>query len=99
LRINDEIVLKREGNRGELRLGQMVTVDDQLDGETLFLRTASFNTGRFPQEPTLRKLMDYLHNSFIVDGYIFGATLVKDITKYAEKFGVDKINSYLDDSK
>ena len=95
LKIEDTTILKRTGNTGELRIGQNVTVDDQLDGETLFLRTASFNTGRFPQEPTLRKLMDFLQNSYIVDEYNWDARTGKTITKYAEEFGVEKINNYL----
>lgn len=95
LKIEDITVLKRTGNTGELRIGQNVTVDDQVDSETLFLRTASFNTGRFPQEPTLRKLMDFLQNSYIVDEYNWDARIGRTITKYAEEFGVEKINKYL----
>lgn len=96
LKIDDVLVLHRTGKTGELRIGQNVTIDDQLDGDTLFLRTASFNTGRFPQEPTLRKLMDFLNNSYVVDGYNLGATYGRTITKYAEEYGVEKINQYLD---
>lgn len=96
LKIDDITVLKRSGNTGELRIGQNVTIDDQVDSETLFLRTASFNTGRFPQEPTLRKLMDFLQNSYIVDEYNWDARTGKTITKYAEEYGVEKINKYLD---
>lgn len=96
LKIDDITVLKRTGNIGELRIGQTVTTDEQVDSETLFLRTASFNTGRFPQESTLRKLMDFLHNSYIVDGYNLGAPYGKSITRYAEEFGVEKINKYLE---
>lgn len=96
LKIDDVIVLLRNANRGELRIGQAVTVDEQVDSETLFLRTASFNTGRFPQEPTLRRLMDFLQNSYIIDGYNLGATYGKTITRYAEEFGVEKVNKYLE---
>lgn len=93
--IDSVTVLKRNGTQGELRLGDTVTVDNQLDGDTLFLRTASFNTGRFPQDPVLRELMDYLFNSYCVDGYNQGAHWGKNITKYAEEHGVEKINEYL----
>lgn len=96
LKIDNITVLQRTGNTGELRIGETLTIDDQLDRETLFLRTASFNTGRFPQEPTLRKLMDFLQNSYIVDGYNHGASYGKVISKYAEEFGVEKINKYLE---
>lgn len=95
LKIDEITVLKRTGNTGELRIGQSVTIDDQVDSETLFLRTASFNTGRFPQEPTLRKLMDFLQNSYIVDEYNRDARVGSTITRYAEAFGVEKINKYL----
>lgn len=95
LKIDEITVLKRTGNTGELRIGQSVTTDDQVDSKTLFLRTASFNTGRFPQEPTLRKLMDFLQNSYIVDEYNWDARVGSTITRYAEEFGVEKINKYL----
>lgn len=97
LKIDNITVLQRNGNVGELRIGENVTTDDQLDSQTLFLRTASFNTGRFPQEPTLRQLMDFLQNSYIIDGYNMGVTFGNAITKYAEEHGVDKINKYLDE--
>ena len=96
LKIDGQTVLLRNGNTGELRIGQNVTTDNQLDGNTIFLRTASFNTGRFPQEPTLRKLMDYLNNSYIIDGYNMSATMAQTITKYAADNGITKINQYLD---
>lgn len=95
--IDSILVLKRNGTKGELRIREIVTVDDQLDGDTLFLRTASFNTGRFPQEPILRELMDYILNSYCINGYNQGAHWGKTITKYAEEYGVEKINKYLQD--
>lgn len=97
LLIDDVLVLKRSGGTGELRIGDAVTIDNQLDGDTLFLRTASFNTGRFPQEPVLRDLMDFLQNSYVIDGYNQEAHWGKTITKYAEEFGVENINKYLQD--
>lgn len=97
LKIDNITVLQRNGNVGELRIGENVTTDDQLDSQTLFLRTASFNTGRFPKEPTLRQLMDFLQNSYVIDGYNMGATFGNAIKKYAEEHGVDKINKYLDE--
>lgn len=97
LSIDSILVLKRSGSKGELRIGETITVDDQLDGDTLFLRTASFNTGRFPQEPVLRELMDYILNSYCIDGYNQGAHWGKTITKYVEEHGVEKINQYLQD--
>lgn len=99
LTIDSILVLKRDGTNGELRIDDSVSQDDQLDGNTLFLRTASFNTGRFPQEPVLRKLMDYLLNSYCINGYNHGAHWGNTILKYAEEFGVEKLNKYLQDFK
>lgn len=96
LTIDGVSVLKREGTQGELVIGDVVTKDDQIDGETLFLRAASFNTGRFPSEPTMRRLMDFLHNSYFIDGTKRDAARGSSITKYAEENGVDKINSFLE---
>ena len=95
LSIDNVVLLKRNGNVGELRIGETITLDNQLDGNTLFLRTASFNTGRFPQEPVLRQLMDYLLNSYCIDGYNRGAHWGTNITNYAEENGVEKLNQYL----
>lgn len=95
LTIDNAVVLEREGTRGKLKIGNTVTLDEQLDNNTLFLRTASFNTGRFPQEPILHELMNYLLNSYFIDGYNQGAHWGKTITKYAEENGVEKLNNYL----
>ena len=97
LKINNTMVLDRQGDNGELHTGETITIDGQLDGETLFLRTASFNTGRFPQNKTLRALMDYLQNSYVIDGYNLEATYGNTITKYAEEYGVEKVNKYLEE--
>mgnify|MGYP004586835821 CR=1 FL=1 len=95
LMIDNVVVLERNGTKGVLKIGDTNVTDDQLDAETLFLRTASFNTGRFPQEPILHELMDYLFNSYFVDGYNQEAHWGKNIKKYAEEHGVEKINEYL----
>ena len=97
LTIDDVLALDREGSYGKLQIGNTVSEDNRLDGETLFLRTASFNTGRFPQEPVLRELMDYLQNSYCIDGYNQGAPWGRTIMKYAEEYGVEKVNQYLQD--
>ena len=90
-------VLHRSGTRGELHLKEFSVTEEELDADTLFLRTASFNTGRFPQEPCLRKLMDYLLNSNYIDGYNRAARMGITVKKYAEEHGVEKINEYLEE--
>lgn len=97
LSIDEKKVLIRDGDIGELHIGDTPTIEKNLDNETLFLRTASFNTGRFPQEPTLHELMNYLLNSYFIDGFNPSAHFGKNVMKYAEENGVDKLNKYLKD--
>lgn len=95
LLLDNENVLYRSGSHGELHIGTSSIKEENLDANTLFLRTASFNTGRFPQEPALRALMNYLLNSKYIDGYNHSAKLGIALNKYAEENGVEKINNYL----
>lgn len=99
LLVDEKEVLAREGNIGKLNIGDVSISEENLDNDTLFLRTASFNTGRFPQEPILRELMDYLFNSYYIDGYNQSALLGKTVNKYAEDNGVEKLNDYLNEFK
>lgn len=88
-------VLSRKGTHGVLLLGEKKIEEDQLDAKTAFLRTASFNTGRFPQDPLLRALMEYIANSFFVDNDQFYAKMGKRVERYAEEYQLDKLNRYL----
>lgn len=96
---DEKELLTRDGSAGKLNIGDFSVSEENLDNDTLFLRTASFNTGRFPQEPILRELMDYLLNSYYIDGYNQSALLGKSIIKYAEDNGVEKLNDYLREFK
>lgn len=95
LTVDTETILFRDGSYGELTIDGNKTIEQKLDPNTLFLRTASFNTGRFPQNKTLHNFMEYLFNSYYIDGYNRTAPFGKNITNYAELYGVDKINQYL----
>ncbi|MBR4981156.1 MAG: AAA family ATPase [Lachnospiraceae bacterium] len=95
LTIDNKDILIRNGIHGELYIGETPIIAEKLDGETLFLRTASFDTGKFPHSPVLHELMEYLHNSYYIDGYNKTASFGKSVTKYAEENGIDKLNSYL----
>lgn len=97
LKVNNVDVLNRKGKQGSLLIGEQPIVDDQLDEQTSFLRTASFNTGRFPQHPVLHALMEYLLNSFYIGGYQRLNDVGRNAIKFAEKNGVEKLNQYLDD--
>ena len=97
LLIDNESVLYRSGSRGELHIGSSTIEENELDANTLFLRTASFNTGRFPQHPVLRAFMNFLQNSRYIDGYNLSARTGKTVQKYAEDNGVERINNYLEE--
>ncbi len=95
LTVDGERILVRSGNTGELYLGGDPIVTSPLDEATTYLRTASFNTGRFPQRPELRALMDYLMNSSYITGELFEAAFGTTITHYAKSHGTAKVNEYL----
>lgn len=95
LKISNESILYRSGSYGKLNIGTSSIEENNLDADTLFLRTASFNTGRFPQDPILRSLMNYLLNSNYISEYNQSAIMGMAINKYAEENGVEKINKYL----
>lgn len=96
LKIDNKVLLDRNGSDGKVILSNAEILDDKVDNKTLFLRVASFNTGRFPQEPILNKFVNYIQNSYVImpnnPGMIYGFS----ISEYAEKFGVEKINNYLE---
>ena len=96
LKLNDKQVLQRAGKQGQLHLSETPIIDDQLDEMTSFLRTASFNTGRFPQNRILRELMDYIVNSYYIDGYCGMARLGATASRFAETGGIGKLNQYLE---
>lgn len=88
-------VLSRQGNTGKMKYRGAEIVDEHLDSQTSFLRTASFNTGRFPQDPLLHELMEFLLNSAYIYGYQHPAMLGATAIKFAEETGVEKLNAYL----
>ena len=56
IKIDNITVLNRKGNKGELRIGGNIIVDEHVDAETLFFRTASFNTVDFLKSQRLENL-------------------------------------------
>lgn len=96
LRIEGKTVLTRNGSHGELSTDNYFAENNELDSNTLFLRTASFDTGRFPHDPTLRCLMDFLLNSYYISGYNHITRLGIGVMKFAEENGVQKLNDVLE---
>ncbi len=97
LLINQEEVLTRLGSEGKLTIGTQTIVNSNLDSGTIFLRTAAFATGNFPDSPALRGLMEFITNSVYLSSDSSGILATKDIEGYAESNGLDKVNEYLND--
>lgn len=92
LTMDGKDILTRKGTTGTLCLDENIITDDKLDPRTSYLRTASFATGRFPQHPELRALMEFIMNSYYVDDKSFNYRVTHD---YAETHGVDGLNHYM----
>lgn len=88
-------VLVRQGSTGRMEYGGAEIADEHLDSQTSFLRTASFNTGRFPQDQVLHGLMEFLLNSAYIGEYKDSLILGASGNILAEKTGVEKLNKYL----
>lgn len=97
LTVEGKETLTRTGAKGMLMLGENMTVHEQLDGKTSFLRTASFSTGMFPQDPILHGLMEYIMNSYYMGLDRFDDGQKLNIDQYAEEHGVEVLNRYLND--
>lgn len=95
LTLDGKMILKRIGLKGELHLSENPIIDDYLDKDTTFLRTAAFNTGRFPQIPALRAMINYIQNSRYIDGSHISAFLGENVEEYLENEGTEKYNKYL----
>ena len=95
LLINNTEVLVRMGTSGKLSLGTQDILNDNLDSATIFLRTAAFATGNFPDNATLRNLIEFITNSVYLPSEASSQYAVKDIENYAETNGLEKVNSYL----
>lgn len=97
LTVDGKNVLTRDGTKGALTLGETTIESDQLDLWTPYLRTASFNTGKFPQEPVLHELMEFIMNSHYIGLDRFDDRQKLSINQYAEEHGVEALNRYLQD--
>ena len=96
LTVDQEVVLTRDGQKGTLLLNGDTITNDQLDIWTPYLRTASFNTGMFPQNPALRGMMEYIMNSSHVGTDKLKKGQSWNINQYAEEHGVETLNRYLE---
>lgn len=97
LTLNGETLIDRIGKSGVSHITENPTHDD-LDNESLLLRTIYFNT-KFNGYPILKKWFNYLINSIYIDASL-RATLNKlnnhmDLKEYLDKNGVDDINRFL----
>lgn len=97
LDMEGKTVLTRDGTKGTLILGESTIGSDQLDVWTPYLRTASFNTGMFPQDPVLHELMEFIMNSCYMGLDRVSNQRDLNINQYAEEHGVEGLNRCLED--
>lgn len=95
LLINDQEVLVRMATTGKLSIGTQEILNNNLDSSTIFLRTAAFATGNFPDNATMRSLIEFIENSIYLPSEAASKYAMQDITNYAETNGLDRVNSYL----
>lgn len=95
LLIDEQEVLNRLGSTGKLSIGDKEIINDNLNSSTIFLRTAAFATGNFPDNPIMCRLIEFIENSTYISIPTNSLKTVKDVTDYAETNGLDKANEYL----
>ena len=90
-------VLFRLGNTGKLELDGREIINTKLDDGTIFLRTAAFSTGNFPDNPVLNRLMEFIENSVYITSDASSLSAASSIEEYAESHGLEKVNRFLKD--
>ena len=97
--IDKKMMLDRLGNNARVFITEpngIIYSEDDVDGETLFLRTLYFNT-KFAGNTVLKEWMEYLTNSVYLNAYeqilISYGKLDLNVTSYLKKNGSEKINA------
>lgn len=99
LYVDNKVLLERMGVTAKSYITDNENYDE-LDKETLFLRTVYFNT-RFAGNETLRKWFDFLQCSIYLNAFdkkviSYGKRDFR-ITKYIEEKGTEEINQFFED--
>lgn len=98
LLMNNNVVLDRIGKSGKSDITEN-QIHDNLDNQTLLLRTIYFNT-KFNNYPILKKWFDYLVNSVYLDASVRVVQTATPIDMllddYLEDKGVEEINSFFE---
>lgn len=98
LLLNNNVVLDRIGKSGKSDITEN-QIHDNLDNQTLLLRTIYFNT-KFNNYPILKKWFDYLINSVYLDASVRVVQTATPIDMllddYLEDKGVEEINSFFE---
>ncbi|MCI7605696.1 MAG: ATP-binding protein [Spirochaetales bacterium] len=97
--IDKKMMLDRLGNNARVFITEpngIIYSEDDVDGETLFLRTLYFNT-KFAGNTVLKEWMEYLTNSVYLNAYeqilISYGKHDLNVTSYLKKNGSEKINA------
>lgn len=101
--IDDKLQLERLGLTAKSYINdqkEIIYDENELDKETLALRTIYFNT-RFAGNTTLRKWFEFLQNSIYfnaVEQRVISYNKVDySLTNYLKEFGAEKLNTFLKD--
>ncbi|MCM1246124.1 MAG: AAA family ATPase [Roseburia sp.] len=103
LYVDDDLKMERIGTSAKSYIADpsgIVYDENDIDKETLFLRTLYFNT-RFTKNPVLKAWMEYLSNSVYINA--FERTIISygkenvGLIKYLKNDGSDKINKFFDE--
>ena len=97
LSVDNKQVLSRLGNSGKLEIDGREIINTKLDDGTIFLRTAAFSTGNFPDNPVLNKLMEFIENSVFITSDASSRYAAAFIAEYAESNGLEKVNQFMKD--
>lgn len=103
LYVDDDLKMERMGTSAKSYIADALGTsydENDVDKETLFLRTLYFNT-RFTSNAVLKAWMDYLTNSVYINAYekmiiSYGKEDV-GLIKYLKNNGSDKINKFFDE--
>lgn len=103
LYVDKNMLLDRLGNTARVYITDpngVIYSEDDVDGETLFLRTLYFNT-RFAGNAVLKEWMEYLSNSVYINA--FDRMIVSygkqdlNVINYLKKYGSEKINAFFNE--
>lgn len=87
-------ILNRIGENATIILDEKIS-EKNINGNTSYLRRASFETGKFPQNKILNSFMEFILNSYYVDVHSLNYSKNMNVEQYARENGVRTLNRYI----